>query len=225
MEICGWKGTWIRPADMCSGHRQIHILVEEPSAEAALENLLPRICGDQAVNWSIYPFQGKHQLLARLADRLRGYARRVKNEDIRVVVLIDKDQQECHDLKQRLELCAKRAGLSTKSAPEWNGNFAVLNRIAIEELEAWFFGDLGAVRSAYPRVPANLGGKKKFRDPDRISGGTAEALFRVLKRASYFGDYLPKIEVARAISQHMDPAINRSRSFQNFVQGIESLAA
>lgn len=210
---------------MCFGRRQIHVLVEEPSAEAALENLLPRIVGDRSVDWSIYPFQGKHQLLARLQDRLRGYARRVHNEDIRVVVLIDEDRQDCHDLKQQLELYAKRAGLSTKSSPDRNGNFTVLNRIAIEELEAWFFGDPDAVRSAYPRVPGNLGGKRQFRDPDRISGGTAEALFRILKRANYFRDYLPKIEVARAISRHMDPTKNRSHSFQNFVEGIEALAA
>ena len=49
----------------------LEILVEESSVEAALQNLLPRILGE-AVSFSIHPFQGKRDLLKKLAARLRG---------------------------------------------------------------------------------------------------------------------------------------------------------
>jgi hypothetical protein len=32
-----------------------------------------------------------------------------------------------------------------------------LNRIAVEELEAWFFGDIEALRAVYPKLSATLG--------------------------------------------------------------------
>lgn len=103
----------------------------------------------------------------------------------------------------------------------------MINRIVIEELEAWFFGDADALRSAYPGVSSTLERKAAYRDPDAIQGGTWEALQRVLQRAGYYKGVkaLPKLETAGRIAQHMDPARNRSRSFQVFRAGIESLVA
>ena len=95
-----------------------------------------------------------------------------------------------------------------------------LCRIAIDELEAWFFGDVAALRTGYPRVPATLASQAKFRDPDRIAGGTWEALERVLRRAGYYPTGMPKVDVARTVATHMDPGRNRSRSFQVLVDGF-----
>lgn len=50
----------------------IELLVEEPSMEAALRLLLPKIIGAQS--FETYSHQGKSELLARLPQRLRGYA-------------------------------------------------------------------------------------------------------------------------------------------------------
>jgi len=99
----------------------------------------------------------------------------------------------------------------------------VLNRIAVEELEAWFFGDIVALAGAFPRVSPTLGQQAAFRDPDGIEGGTWEVLERVLQRAGYFGGGLPKIEVAREVARHMDSTRNTSRSFRHFTQGLASL--
>ena len=49
-----------------------------------------------------------------------------------------------------------------------------------------------------------------------VLGGTWEALERVLRKASYFKTGLRKMECARQVAQHMDPARNASRSFQAF---------
>ena len=91
----------------------------------------------------------------------------------------------------------------------------MVNRLAIEELEAWYFGDWPAVKSAYPKVPATVPQKAGYRDPDMITGGTWEAFERILRRAGYFDAGLRKIEAARAISAYMDPWQNNSRSFQS----------
>ena len=101
--------------------------------------------------------------------------------------------------------------------------FVVLNRIAVEELEAWFFGDIAALANAFPGVSPTLGAQARYRDPDAIAGGTWEALQRVLQKAGYFGGGLPKIEVARTLAKHMDPARNTSSSFRQFVQGLAAL--
>lgn len=96
----------------------------------------------------------------------------------------------------------------------------MLTRIAIEELEAWFFGDADAVRAAFPRVSPNFEKKANYRDPDSIGGGTWEALERVLKAGGYFKSGLRKTECANEISKFMEPLNNRSKSFQIFWEGL-----
>ncbi len=193
-------------------------LVEEESAEAALKEIVPKILG-VTVTFHVHVHQGKRNLLKKLPDRLRAYARWLP-ADWRIVVLIDQDRQDCHELKTQMETAAERSGLITKSQARAPGSFQMLNRIAVEELEAWFFGDVEALRRAYPRVPQTLAMRAGFRDPDAINGGTWEALERVLRRVGYHQGGLAKIAAAREISRHMIPEENRSRSFQVFRQGV-----
>jgi hypothetical protein len=115
---------------------------------------------------------------------------------------------------------AKEAGLIAKSMNQNSSRFHALNRIAIEELEAWFFGDVEAVHEAYKKVPLTLGTRSAYMDPDTIKGGTWEALERELQRAGYFKGGLAKIKAAREISANMVPSRNRSRSFQVFYNGL-----
>ena len=86
----------------------------------------------------------------------------------------------------------------------------------IEELEAWFFGDIPALTKAYPRVSKNFSKKSGYRDPDDIKGGTWEALERELKKAGYHQGGLETMRAARDISQYMNPPKNTSTSFQVF---------
>ena len=192
----------------------VEFLVEEPSAEAALANLLPQLLSPRHT-FKVHPHQGKRNLLSRLPGRLAGYAKWLP-DDWRIVVLIDADQEDCRRLKERLEREAGGAGLRTLSGRARGGAFQVINRLAVEELEAWFLVDVDALRAAYPRVPASVGRRAPFRDPDRVGGGTWEALERVLQRAGYYREGMLKIEVARSVSRHMDPAHNRSHSFGVF---------
>lgn len=199
----------------------IEFLVEEPSAEAALQNIVPKILGPD-VSFTLHPHQGKKDLLSKLSARLCGY-RSWLPEDWYIVIFLDADQQDCRALKARLERKARIARLVTKSGAPAGSRFQVLNRLAVEELEAWFFGDIPALQAAYPRINPNLARKARYRDPDAIKGGTWEALERELQRRGYFTSGLPKIAAARAISAQMEPERNRSKSFQVFRQGLLEL--
>jgi hypothetical protein len=197
----------------------LEILVEEPSMEAAMRLLVPKIVG--RLSFEVYPYQGKADLLGKLPDRLRGYARWIPS-DWRIVVVIDRDDKDCHDLKKDLETEARKAGLSSRTQ-SGRREYKVVNRLAIEELEAWYFGDWEAVCSAYPRANVRVPNKRRYRDPDAITGGTWEALEKELKQAGLFKTGLRKIEAAKAIAQHMDPWRNRSRSFCVFRDALAEI--
>lgn len=199
----------------------LELLVEEPSAEAALRVLVPKIRPD--VSFAVHPHQGKPDLLSKLPVKLRAY-RHWLPQDWRIVVLVDRDRDDCRALKADLERAAAEAGFDTRSSARPAARFHVLNRMAIEELEAWYFGDVEALACAYPRVSRTLGAKRPYRDPDAIAGGTWEALQRVLQRAGYYRQGLPKIEAAQRVSEFMDPARNSSTSFQVFRDGLVNLA-
>jgi len=199
----------------------IEFLVEEPSAEVALQNIIPKILKPD-VSFFIHPHQGKPDLLEKLPDRLRGYKSWLP-KDWRIVVLVDADDEDCREIKGKLEETARDIRLITKSRATPGSQFQVLNRLAIEELEAWFIGDVEALHAAYPRVSLNLGNKTKYRYPDEILGGTWEALERELQKVGYYSGGYSKISGARDISVNMVPERNRSKSFQLFSQGLLEL--
>ncbi len=194
---------------------RVEVLVEEPSAEAALRALLPRFLGDVA--FEVYSYNGKSDPLAKLPARLRGYAAWLP-DNWRIVVLVDRDDGSCSELKSELNAAAAGAGLSTRSSS--TTNWKVVNRIAVEELEAWFFGDWEAVRGAYPHVSATIPNKSRFRDPDAIAGGTWEAFEQVLQAGGYMKSRLRKIDAARAVAERMQPERNTSKSFQTFWRAV-----
>ena len=198
------------------------VLVEESSMESFLGALLPRLLPD-GPTFEIHAFQGKLDLLDRLEQRLRAY-RRWLPPDWRLVIMVDRDNDDCHELKTSLELSAGRAGLSTRSTAR-GGAWQLVNRIVVEELEAWYFGDWNAVCAAYPKVKPTVHQQARYRDPDAIKGGTWEAFERILKRHGYFSTGLRKSEAARAVGAHFEPNRNRSRSFTHFHDAITETAA
>jgi len=125
-------------------------------------------------------------------------------------------------LKSRLEKAAADANLLTRTTSE-SGRYSVANRIVIEELEAWYFGDWKAVMKAYPKIHGKWPGKAGFRNPDAISGGTWEAFERIAREAGYFEGGLRKVEAANKIAPLFTPTKNTSRSFQAFREVIKEL--
>ena len=201
--------------DMAVSH--IEFLVEELSMEAFLNPLLSR-CLPEGCTFRIHAHQGKPALLRKLKNRLKGYASCLP-QDHRIVVIVDMDQDQCHQLKCKLEEACAQAGLQSRRAaggPQWQ----VVTRIAVEELEAWYFGDWQAVCRAFPRVSPTVPRRSRYRNPDAIQGGTWEAFERVLKEFGHYRQGLPKLETATTMGKHMEPEDNCSPSFQAFWQAL-----
>jgi hypothetical protein len=93
---------------------------------------VPKIIG--SLSFQIYPHQGKTDLLTQLPNRLRGYASWLP-ASWRIVVVVDRDDDDCIALKAKLQEFAYAAGLQPRSSANPQP-YAVVNRIAIEELEA-----------------------------------------------------------------------------------------
>lgn len=185
--------------------------------EAFMRGLLPRLL-PQDRTFEVHPFQGKQDFLAKLEPRLRGYAAWLP-ADWRIVVVVDRDDDDCHVLKSQMEEIGGRAGLLSRTragATPWQ----LVNRVAIQELEAWYFGDWEAVRAAYPHVAPDPQARRQFRDPETIPGGTWEAFERVMQARGYFRGGLRKIEAARGIGAHIDPGRSRCHSFVTLCHAI-----
>lgn len=197
-------------------------LVEEPSMEAFLCASMPRLL-PEGRTFEVHAFQGKSDLLGKLGARLSAYASWLP-PDWRLVVIIDRDEDDCRTLKRDMENIAQGAGLISRSRSS-GGPWQLVNRIAVEELEAWYFGDWDAVCEGYPRVPAGIPHRQGLRDPDSVAGGTWEAFERVLKQSGYFRTGLAKIEAARTVGMHLVPERSRSDSFRTFHSAlVEAMA-
>ncbi|MBI2419903.1 MAG: DUF4276 family protein [Ignavibacteriales bacterium] len=199
----------------------LEVLVEEPSAEAALQNLLPKILSSP-VTFKIIVHQGKSDLLKKLAPKLKSYAKWI-GHGVKIVVLVDKDRNDCKELKKWLNKTAADAGLVIKTnVGDFTNNFQILNRIAVEELEAWFLGDKKAITKSYRRVKIAELEKPKFSNPDTIAN-TWEELEKLLQKYGYYQVGLSKIQNARIISGNMDINHNTSPSFNAFRDGLHQL--
>lgn len=109
---------------------ELVFFLEEPSAEAMLEGLLPRIV-PEGITWRTIVFEGKQDMEKRIVKRLRGYI----NPGARFVILRDKDAGDCIIIKNCLQEKCVQAG-----KPE------TLVRIACYELESLVFGRFGRSR-------------------------------------------------------------------------------
>lgn len=69
--------------------------------EEFLKTLLPRMLPD-GPTFDIRAFGGKTDLLGKLDQRLRAYGRWLP-PDWRLVVMVDRDDDDCHELKAQLE--------------------------------------------------------------------------------------------------------------------------
>lgn len=184
---------------------ELVFLLEERSAQALLESLLPRLLPAD-LPYRLIPFEGKQDLEKQLTRRIRGYA----NRHARFVVLRDQDSApDCRIVKQRLVGLCAAAGR----------NHAYLVRIACRELETMYLADLAAVDAAMgTKNLVALQGRRKFRTPDTLESPSQE--LRKITARRY-----EKVAGSRAIGQHLDLENARSSSFKQLVSGIRRLAA
>ncbi len=180
---------------------RVIFLLEEPSAANFLEHYLPR--WNPNLDFVCVRHQGKSDLEKSIPKKLRAW----RAPEDRFVVLRDNDGGDCLRLKARLQGYCEQAGRS-----------GTLVRIACQELEAWYLGDLKAVGSVYNK-PALAGEqeKAKFREPDRIGSPSQEL-------AKLIPEYR-KLQGSRELGAKLDldTGTNRSHSFRVFFRGLATL--
>jgi len=213
------------------------ILLEGTSDATALWSLMKKIIGDQKERhtWSVRPHKGigeippdplqkpnpkDHTLLHNLPSKLRAYGEE-ENQDLIVVVLVDLDERlDCvafkAELTALLDHCPKK--------PKY------LFRIAIEELEAWYFGDEAALLKVYPKAKRAILAKYTQDSQCGTWEHLAEAIYpgglKKLTLGKKTNSYVlaQKVKWAASIAPEMNVENNMSTSFQCFRDGIRTLA-
>lgn len=185
--------------------KEIVFLVEERSAKAMLESVLPRLLPPNS-RYRIIPFEGKQDLEKQMTARIRGY----QNQDAQFIILRDQDSApDCTTIKQRLlDRCAESGKRNH-----------CLVRIACTELESFYLADLAAVEQGLNITGLQkLQGTKKYRHPDRLGSPSHE--LKLLTKNRY-----EKIAGSRDIGRHLALDNERSCSFKHLISGIHRLHA
>jgi hypothetical protein len=212
----------------------IEILVEDSSGAMLLEVLLPQLLltqGEQHT-WRVHAYKGigkipqgigkmadpaKRILLDQLPRLLRGYGKTPGIDAI--VIVLDTDKRDCASFLAELKAVAD----NKNPVPE------TMFRLAIEEIEAWYFGDREALLAAYPRARQDVM-KNYVQDSvcdtwellaDAVYTGGSSAI----KKAGWPLPGQVKHEWAKKIAPLMDPDRNVSPSFGKFRDGLRQLCA
>jgi len=178
-------------------------LLEEPSAKAMLEGVLPRLLPPD-VNVFFMVFEGKQDLHKRMVMRMQHW----QHADSRFVVMRDQDGGDCRQLRQELVGLCQQAG-----------KHDALVRIACHELESFYLGDLAAVEQGLGlRGLATRQGQRKYRTPDALANPCEE-----LRKLT--GQRYQKLSGSRAIGRHLDVVGgNHSHSFNALTAGLLRMA-
>jgi hypothetical protein len=212
----------------------IEILVEDGSGKKLLQFLLPQLLGPQGepLTWRLHAYKGigriphglvakadpaKRMLLDQLPRLLRGYGK-TPGIDI-VVVVLDSDRQS------PASFLAELSAIARTCRPIQKTSFS----LAIEEMEAWYFGDRNALLAAFPKA------KRSVLDnyvQDSVCGTwetLADAIFpggsQAIKSAGWPLSGQIKHEWAEKIGPFMDPDRNISPSFGKLRDGLRQLTA
>ncbi|MGC9503170.1 DUF4276 family protein [Baaleninema sp.] len=141
------------------------ILVEDISGKYALDILVPKIIGENHTYY-IHSYKGvgqipknlkpssdaqKRILLDRLPKLIQGYGKTFRaysksNYSAVLIVICDLDDKCLHRFRQELIKCLDNCS----DKPE------TYFCIAIEEGEAWYLGDLDAIKAAYPNAKDSI---------------------------------------------------------------------
>lgn len=212
------------------------VLVEDKSGKKALEILLPKIIVDPHT-WKVYAYKGigripkglkptqdprKRILLDQLPKLLRGYGEKhvnyPDNYPAAVIVISDLDDKCLKEFREELYQVLERCLIKPET------RFC----IAVEEGEAWFLGDISAIKTAYSNAKDEV--LKSYKNDsicgtweklaDAIYPGGSDKLFnegwQAVGRA--------KSEWAANIAPHMNVDDNNSPSFCYFCKKLRELA-
>lgn len=214
----------------------LEILVEDQSGKKALEILIPKIIGNEH-SFKVHSYKGigripqnlrgksdasKRILLDQLPRLLRGYgnafAKYPPNYLTAVIVVCDLDDRCLKAFRAEL------LSILNECNPRPDAHFC----IAVEEGEAWFLGDVTAVKTAYPKAKDSI---LSAYQNDSICGTwecLADAVFPggslTLRAKGWQAIGAEKSSWSERITPHMNSEMNASPSFGYFVSKLRELA-
>jgi hypothetical protein len=217
---------------MLGNNMHFEILVEDQSGKVALDILVPKIIGDTHT-FKVIDYKGvgripkkmnadvdasKRILLNNLPKLLAGYGKSWPSGYGAVIVVCDLDDKCLKSFRSELDNLLNNCN----SAP------TACFCIAIEEGEAWFLGDIPAIKRAYPKAKEAV---LNAYNNDSICG-TWERLADAVhqggsQQLSSHGWHKVGIEKSRwaeNISPYMDLDNNQSPSFNYFLEKLRELA-
>jgi hypothetical protein len=215
----------------------VEILVEDISGKKVLDTLVPRILGTHDT-FQVHSYKGigtvpKHMkdakdpskriLLTNLPKLLKGYGRTFAGygEAYRaaVVVICDLDDKDRTSFLQELN------GILSSCDPAPDTRFC----LAIEEGEAWFLGDLPAVKAAYPHakddVLASYVNDSICGTWERLADAVYPGGSRKLIKKGWQAIGAQKSKWAEDIAPRMNLVTSQSPSFCFFRDELSSLVA
>ena len=180
---------------------RVVFLLEEASMRDLLVGLLPRLYPDMIFMYLAH--EGKSDLEKSIPRKLRAW----REPGVRFVILRDNDGDDCVRLKRRLVQSCQQAG-----RPD------TVVRIVCQELEAWYLGEPDALADAFGNERLRgIGRQARFRDPDTVQQ-PSEAIRRLVPG-------FQKVSGARTMASFLSREGNRSKSFQVFLSGLDTLRA
>ena len=171
-------------------------LLEERSTTETLNIILPKILPNE-VEFLCIPHEGKSDLRNSIPRKLQAW----KEPDVKFVIVLDNDLNDCKILKTELKETAKNCNRED-----------TLVRIICSELESWFLGDLTAIEKAFGIDLSKKRNKAIYRNPDNIQNAKQELRKLV--------PLYQQISGSKKIAVEMSLSVNKSRSFQVFVEGV-----
>jgi hypothetical protein len=157
----------------------------------------------------------KRILLDQLPRLLRGYGQSPGIDA--VVVVLDSDRRDCTAFLAELQQMLRRCG----KVP------LTMFHLAIEEIEAWYFGDQQAVLEAYPKARRDVLKKYKQDSVCQTWEHLANAIYpggaKAIQQAGWPLPGQVKHEWAERIAPLLDPDRNRSPSFGKLRDGLRKL--
>jgi hypothetical protein len=213
------------------------ILVEDISGKAALEILIPKIISDEHT-FNIHAYKGvgrippgltpssdpkRRILLDQIPKLIQGYGNTFAgyppSYHAALVIICDLDERCLSNFRRELLDCVDKCVIKPETY------FC----IAIEEGEAWYLGDIDAIKTAYPNVRGHV---LNSYVNDSICGTwekLADAIFpngaQGLSRLGWQAVGKEKMAWATNISPHMNVDINQSPSFCYFREKLRSLSS
>ena len=205
------------------------ILIEDQSGGKAMENLIPKLLGT-GITFRIHPYKGigripkglrpgadagKRQLLSQLPRVLQGYGKAPDCGTVLVICDLDNREKEAFlsELRTVLDTCEPKP--------------KTFFFLAVEEFEAWYLGDLDAIRAAYPDAKNNI---LNSYTNDSVCGTwelLADAVYKgghkALLKEGWQAVGTQKALWAKAISPHMNVGANNSPSFNDMYAQLQAV--